>query len=134
MSLRDDMLYLSGRKTRKENIWKGKEPYEIDENSEEVVREIKTESDLLKSFNDLTETITRLRYQLDRSYGPYEENPEKKLAKLIQAKKDVTLTKEKLYSIAMDKMEKIKEVIEDVLGSGSGKEKSNEEDEEEDFG
>lgn len=128
MSLKDEMSYLSGNLNREENIWHGKKPYEISEDADQIIKEMKAEADLLKGFNDLCEIIKSMKWQLERSFGAYHSDEGERLKNMIKNKKEVINLKEKLYNIAKERMEKVEEIIKEVLG---GKKEEIESDEKE---
>ena len=116
MGIRQNILYLSGLREQILN----------EESSEE--REVHAQAKLLKAYEEFIRNIRSLKYDLDGGgyYGNGPDGPEKRLKELIKAKEGSKDMREKLYKIAMDKMEVAHKVIKDVFG------KSNEEDEDED--
>jgi len=120
MGIKNDLLYLSGKKNRKQSIWGSKEIWEeINENSEAISREIRSETRIMQAFNELLSAVQSLKYEFNSSSmmgDAYGEDPETRLKRMIELKDKKKKLKEKLRKLCDEKMDQMHEVIKDILG------------------
>ena len=120
-NIRKEMNFLMGKIDRKEYLF---EDGEIFENEEEV-RNLELETKILRLFNDIVIGINSMKYNLKpRIYGDDIVNHPDKIIKL---QKEKSIVKSKLYAIAVEKMDILKDVIENVLGNGKEEEEGEKE-------